>query len=32
MRPFVYDVFKMAGFIQIFDIHKTREEALAGLR
>lgn len=32
MRPFVYDVFKMAGFIQLFDIHKSSEEALASLR
>jgi len=32
MKPFVYDVFKMAGFTQIFDIHETKEQAMASLK
>jgi len=31
MKPFVYEVFKMAGFTQIFEIHETKEQALANL-
>lgn len=31
MKPFVYDVFKIAGFIQIFEIHETKEQAVARL-
>lgn len=31
MKPFVYDVFKMAGFIQIFEIHETKEQAVTSL-
>lgn len=32
MKPFVYDVFKMAGFTQIFEIHETKEQAMTSLK
>lgn len=32
MKPFVYDVFKMAGFVQIFQIYDNKEQAAANLK
>jgi len=31
LKPFVLDIFKMSGFTQIFDIHETKEQAVASL-
>lgn len=32
MKPFVYDVFKISGFTQIFEIHETKEQAVTSLK
>ena len=31
MKPHVFEVFKMTGFVQIFEIHGTQEQAMASL-
>lgn len=30
LNPFVYEIFDLAGFTQVFNIYKTFQEALAG--
>ena len=32
MRPQVYDIFEVSGFIQIFKIYASQQEALENLR